>query len=86
MTSQPNQGRAIKCIFFNDEMGSPAPFPGPYGRSAQLDVEFHGDHDEDWVRVFDENGTEVRRWNARLLLGIEWADAALLKEREERHG
>jgi hypothetical protein len=72
MKSNPNQDRLIKVIFFSDELGSSIPFPGTLNRTARLVSEFHGDHDEDWVLVFDASGAEVERWNARMLAGIEW--------------
>jgi len=72
MKMNPNQGRLVKEIFFSDELGSSIKFPGVLNRTARLVSEFHGDHDEDWVLVFDASGVEVERWNARMLSGIEW--------------
>ena len=72
MNSNPNQNRLVKVIFFPDELNSSISFPGVLNRTARLVSEFHGDHDEDWVLVFDASGVEVERWNARMLAGIEW--------------
>jgi len=44
-------------------------------QTCELQNEFHGEYDVDWLIVFDQNGHELRRVRADRVLEIVWEDA-----------
>lgn len=72
MRANPNHDRAVCAIYLVSDKGERLVFSEESGLTAKLFTEFHGDHDEDWVCVYNASGSEVERYNARNLLSIEW--------------
>lgn len=66
-----NDGRAIKSIWWNGVNGDERRVPET-GQKLIFHTEFHGDHDEDWILLYDTNGKEIERHNARFVASIIW--------------
>ena len=44
------------------------------GEKAEVQNEMHGDHDTDWLIIFDDKDNELRRFRADALLSIMWVE------------
>jgi hypothetical protein len=85
MTSNPNNGREIKQVFWpvtEPEKGRCLVADGYGCGRLTLACEYHGDHDEDWI-IETRNGVEVARHNVRYVETIQWSDAPMPNEKAE---
>jgi len=66
-TSRELDKKQVRKIFFHD--GEEAIYRK--NLKAFYHYEYHGEFDDAWIVVF-QNNQEIHRWNTKLLLGIEW--------------
>lgn len=59
----------VKEAWINAEERAWAEHPGEF---AEMQNDFHGDHDTDWIIIFNDKGEELRRFRAEALLSIVW--------------
>ncbi len=66
-----NDGRKVKRIWWTGINGDESKTAG-VDEKLIFHNENHGDHDEDWVCLYDKSGNEIERYNARFISMIMW--------------
>ena len=67
-----NDGRGVKQLWWNGTNGDELKIPKE-GQKMIFRKEFYGDHDEDWVCLYADDGIEIERHNAKFIASIIWA-------------